>query len=144
MALKKVSAPAPASNASSSTETVEKPEKVKKERKVRPDFEVPQECVNEEGKLTALPDTFSAEAVGKFRSWKRSEFADKATFLEYRAVLMEARIARMTKLADRLRADAAAERAGGGESAKKARKLQRLREAAAALEAELAAEGIHV
>lgn len=141
MALKKVSAPAASAE---NTEVAEKAPKEKKPRKVRPEFQVPPECVNEEGKLISIPETFDSAAVGKFRGWKKSEFADKATFFEYRAVLVEARMSRMAKLAERLRKDAAAERAGGGESAKKLRKLQKMREAAAALEAELAAEGIRV
>ena len=119
-------------------------EKKKRTKKVRPSFQFPKECLDENGKITSVPSTLTAENISTFARLKKEAFADRAANLEYRAVVVEARAARMTKLASRLREDAKMERSGGGEMAKKLAKLQKMRDAAKALEAELAAEGFSI
>ncbi len=75
----------------------------------------------------------------------RKDFADTASFLEYRGEALTHRAASFTELAAKMAAKVANIRKyGDEETRKKAEKLARLREQMAALEAELGEAGIDV
>lgn len=95
-----------------------------------------------EGKLQAVPANWKPK---EHKPLKRSDFADEATFIEFRAILAEQKAERMATAARKLRQQAERIRQFGDEGTrKKANKLLKAREQMAALEKELAEAGIDV
>jgi hypothetical protein len=135
--------------------TVAKPEKVKKAKQdgeakpAKPnfDFATAKDAAGaaiplQEGKLTAAPANYE---FGKFAKLKKSDFASKAAVMEFQANAMEFRAGKMMERAASLRTDARNTAKFGDEATvKKAKKMEKLRKALAALEAELEADGVQV
>lgn len=120
----------------------QKPKKQKREKKSRP--EIPAELVkrNEAGKLTEVPIKWTRQ----YKALKEKDFADEATFIEFKAHLLQekikddqARIAQMREEAKSIR------KIGGNEKVKKTvRKVQKMRAAMAEMMAALKEEGIEI
>ena len=126
-------------------EKVDKKERVKKERKPKPVITADMAEVDGEGRFTATPTLDEGQSILNFAGLKKENFANEATFLDYKAMCMEARIEKSQKAAVRLREQAELSRKyGDTKLRKKAKKLMAARDAIADLEAELSAAGIEL
>lgn len=112
----------------------EKPAKEKKEKKVRPDFDLEtavnakgaEIALDENGKLTDVPANWTPE----FRPLKKDVFAGEHLFLRFRADRLESRIQKAMETVEEMRAEALRmEKFGDSETRKRVKKLQRAREA---------------
>lgn len=122
-------------------------DKVKKTKVERPEFDLAT-ATNEEGKAVAgrtdgklqgIPYNFDSK---KFKGLKGTAFADKSTFMEFRAWQMELGIQDKLAAIAKMRKDAVKLRSMGDEATrKKASRLMKHRSALAALEAELSEDG---
>jgi len=114
------------------TKTAAKPTKV--ERTVKPLFTGVRD---QAGKLTSY-EGFDPK---NFAPLKRAEFAEIATYLDFRAAMLEGSIARVTKKITDFREKANRMRQfGSTEASKKVNKFQRLENSAVAILAELKGE----
>lgn len=124
-------------------------EKGKKEKKERPVFKIAEavddkgkSVVNDDGALTAMPHNY---VVGQFKPLKKEDFADKGVAMAYRAAVMQHRGEKFLKVAADLRTGAANfAKFGDDKAAKKVKKLAKMREQYAALQKELAEEGVTI
>lgn len=99
-------------------------------------------CVDENGLLTSMPDNY---VYGDFKGLKKEQFANKTVNIEYRAGIFQWRGERMIKKAGSMRADAGRlAKFGDEKTAKKAKKVSRIREEYAKLMAELKADGVEI
>ena len=109
-----------------------------------------QKAVNVEGKLLAIPVTIKdGEKVTydgwdskRYKPFAKKDFADEPTYLRFKALTIGEKAKRMMALSESLalKADQLA-KFGDKTTQKKVKKLSRMREALAALEADLKQEG---
>lgn len=140
------------------TKKVEKKDGEKKARKGRVELDYSKavdadgnSIVNEDGKLTALPLTVGEGDNVVFEGWnpkkhkplRKSDFAEEYMYMFFRAHVAQIRADQQAEKAKKLRKQAEQiQQFGDPKTRKKAKKLARMREQLAALEAELAGEGI--
>jgi hypothetical protein len=102
----------------------------------------PADIVNADGRLTAVPEDFDNKL---HLSPKKGDFASEDLYSEFKASEYERRGNEMLETAKKLREQAAEIRTFGDPATRaKVKKLQRLRDAQAELEAALLAEGIEL
>lgn len=98
--------------------------------------------VNAEGKIAGVPSDFDGAL---HLTPKKGEFASAADYYEFRAVIAEAKAQEFAATATKMREEAENIRKfGDPELRAKAKKMAKMREQLAALEAQLQAEGINV
>jgi hypothetical protein len=115
-----------------------------------------ESIVNDDGKLTGVPVAIPAAEEGgdpvqvgfdpaAHKPLVKDDFADSATYMDFRAYMCDMQIARKTELAKVLRKKAAKLRKYGDEKTRKrVMRLDRMKEQMAALQAELEAEGFEL
>jgi len=136
--------------AGQSAEQAEKP-KQRKQRKKKAQYPIQgamdakgNPAHDENGKLTAVPATPEFNAR-EHKPMTKKNFADEATFFDFKAHLADQNAEKAKELAESYRKKAKTLRQFGDEKTrKKASKLQKMQEMAQKLQAELESEGIDV
>ena len=127
-------------NETTTTEPTTDKKGKKQEAPAKSIFEVPADCLNEDGKIATVPTEYDPI---KNKPIKKSDFADSSIAMDFRAHCRVFRADKFTDLAAKLVRRAERVRKFGDEDTrKKALKRERLIEALAAVNAELEAEGI--
>jgi hypothetical protein len=125
-------------------ETMTAAEKSKKERAKRVEFTkvCDKDMLNEEGKLTAVPENHDAK---KHLPLRKSDFAEETLFFDFRANELEVRGNATLALAKKMREQSATfKKFGDPKKRAQVKRAQRMVEQLAKLKEQLSAEGVDV